>query len=217
MKITNLNLEIDNKKILSNINMDIENYGITVILGSSGSGKSSLLKSIIGEYKHYQGSITNCNSISYMPQGNTLLPWLNVSDNITLPFELSKKEINIDNLSNIISLLKLEESKKKFPHQLSGGMKTRVMLARTFIEEKDLIILDEPFTGLDYIHKLEIYEWIKTLEKTYHKKIIIVTHDIDEAIELADIIYILSGSPSSFSKNLEKPFSKEQILQELKK
>ena len=185
---------------LKDINLTIKSGEFIAIVGSSGCGKSTLLNIIAKIDKNYEGSIVNKGSIGYMLQQDALLPWLSVYENIILP---KKFNYNI-NEKYVIKLLKkynLFEFKDKLPNDLSGGMKQRVAFIRTLATNPSILLLDEPFSALDYQTRLILENDIYNLIKKEKKTAIIVTHDISEACALANRVVVLSKRPGTI-KNI---------------
>jgi len=185
---------------LKDINLTIKSGEFIAIVGSSGCGKSTLLNIIAKIDKNYEGSIVNKGSIGYMLQQDALLPWLSVYENIILP---KKFNYNI-NEKYVIKLLKkynLFEFKDKLPSDLSGGMKQRVAFIRTLATNPSILLLDEPFSALDYQTRLILENDIYNLIKKEKKTAIIVTHDISEACALANRVVVLSKRPGTI-KNI---------------
>lgn len=176
---------------INNINLDINTDEITVILGKSGCGKTTLLRMIKGIEKPTFGSIeTNSLNIAYIFQEPRLMPWLNVFDNVT--FGLEKKDIKKDVIDDLISLVGLDDFKTYFPHQLSGGMQSRVSLIRALAVNSNYILMDEPFAALDYFTRETLQnELLKIYEKS-KVGIMFVTHNIDEALKLGHKIIVMS-------------------------
>tara|TARA_Y100001970_G_scaffold291948_1_gene431171 strand:- start:1658 stop:2344 length:687 start_codon:yes stop_codon:yes gene_type:complete len=176
------------------------------IVGHSGCGKSTLLELIAGVKEPDSGKIEFQNShnrlgkIAYMQQKDLLLPWLNVEENILLPLKI-KGKISIESIEDMqkkASILGIYEYLKYFPKELSGGLRQRVSFLRTILQDSEFILLDEPFASLDSIKRLEIYNWIESHRHYINKSIILVTHDIDEAIFLSDQIIIMDSGVENF-------------------
>jgi NitT/TauT family transport system ATP-binding protein len=193
VKIMNLCKSYDGHKILDNLNIKFKKDKITVILGPSGCGKTTLLNIITGIEKEYSGKvILNSKSISYIFQEDRLIEQLTVYENIAfvLKSTMNKKEMD-SIIHKYLTLVKLLEYKDKLPSKLSGGMKRRVAIARAFAYKSRLLLMDEPFKGLDDKLKKEIIEEFLKIYEQDKRTIILVTHDMKEAELLGDEIYSL--------------------------
>lgn len=179
--------------VLDNINMNIPENKITVISGPSGCGKTTLLNIIGGIEKEDSGKvILKSNSISYIFQEDRLIPHLTVYENIAFVLKsiMNKNEINRI-VTKYLEMVKLIEVKDKLPSKLSGGMKRRVAIARAFAYKSKLLLMDEPFKGLDDELKNEIIEEFLKLYKKDKRTVVLVTHDKEEARLLGDLVYSL--------------------------
>lgn len=201
IEFNKVNKTFISKKEITNVLKDISfkvNQGeIVAIVGPSGCGKTTLLNLISGLIKPDDGNILIHGKIGYMFQKDNLFEWRNVYKNITLGLEINKKEINKSKIDEILKKYGLYEFKEYYPKQLSGGMRQRVALIRTLILNPDILLLDEPFSSLDYQSKIIVQEDIYKIIKESKKTTLIVTHDISEAIALADYVYVLSKRPST--------------------
>ena len=193
-------------------------FGKTIaILGHSGCGKSTLLQMISGILNpstgkiKLNGSTKRLGKIAYMQQNDLLLPWLTVQENLMLYFKIKKTNTknNFKDMLEKAKILGIEEYLQFFPSELSGGLKQRVSLLRTILQNSEFILLDEPFASLDAITRLELYSWIERIKKLINKSIILVTHDIEEAIFLSDQVIIMASGENNFRYdlpiNLEHP------------
>lgn len=180
-------------EIFYNLNLKFEKGKITMVLGPSGCGKTTLLNIIAGIDKNYSGQIiVNSKNISYVFQEDRLIPNLSVFENIAFVLKSSEKRSNIEKVVNeCLQMVQLEEYKDKFPDELSGGMKRRVAFARSIVYNSSLILMDEPFKGLDFELKSKIIDKFLEIQREKKRTIIIVTHDKDEAEKLGDMIYSL--------------------------
>lgn len=189
--------------VIKNLNFDVFDGEIVCILGTSGCGKSTLLNIISGLDKNFGGNINyyiDKQNIGYMLQDSALFPWLNIYENASL----SSKIKGINNKQYIDNLLKkydLDNFKDKYPNNLSGGMKQRVALIRTTATKPSLLLLDEPFAALDYQTRLLISNDVYKLIKERSITTIMITHDISEAISIADRVIVLSKRPC-YIKNI---------------
>lgn len=189
---------------IENISFDLKQGEFLSIVGSSGCGKSTLLNIIAGLDKKTSGNLTYtpCLKVGYMLQEDALLPWLTVYQNAIIGLKLLKIDTS-ENLEYVKSLLVtygLEKFIDKYPSELSGGMKQRVALIRTLATKPDLLLLDEPFSALDYQSRLMVSDDVYKIIKKEKKTVIMITHDIAEAVSLSDKIIVLSKRPATIKK-----------------
>lgn len=200
---------------LSNISLTVEEGEFVSFLGPSGCGKTTLLSIIANLIKPTNGTVLleekpvsfSKNKIGYMLQQDYLFPWKTIEENILIGIKLSK-QLNEKNKAAALSLLKqigLKGTEKQFPKQLSGGMRQRVALVRTLATEPKLLMLDEPFSALDYQTKLKLEDLVFKTLKDYGKTAILVTHDIGEAIAMSDRVFLFSSSPGRLHQIFEMP------------
>lgn len=185
--------------VLKNMNFSVKEGEILAILGPSGCGKSTLLNILSGLLKPSSGEAHIKGKIGYMFQRDHLLEWRTIMDNITIGLEIQKKLDN-NHKKGIEGLLKdygLWEFRNRYPKELSGGMRQRVALIRTLAVDPDILLLDEAFSSLDYQTRLLVSDDIYKIIKNEKKTTILVTHDISEAISMADFVGVLSRRPST--------------------
>ena len=203
LSIKNLSFNYPNNYILKDINIHVNKGEIVSILGGSGVGKTTLFNVIAGINNLQTGEITIQGDknfkgkVSYMLQKDLLLEHKTVIQNIILPLlikKVGKKEAEEEAIKNL-KLFNLYEYKDKYPSELSGGMRQRVALLRTYMFKEELFLLDEPFSALDAITKISLQK----LELTT----LLITHDIDEAIELSDRIYIIKNKPGEIVSEIK--------------
>nr|WP_319556882.1 ABC transporter ATP-binding protein [uncultured Vibrio sp.] len=200
---------------LAGVNMNIPAGQWTVLLGRSGCGKTTILRYLAGlldEQVKWQGELTTTDGIAlheriaYMAQQDLLLPWLNVLDNVCLSSRFSHANSNsTDEKQRAIQLLEqvgLADYANAKPMQLSGGMRQRVALARTLMQDKPLVLMDEPFSALDAVTRHKLQTLSATLLKG--KTVVLITHDPQEAVRLANQLYVLQGTPAQ-AKHLLVP------------
>lgn len=190
----------DETKVLDDISFDIYEGDFIGLIGPSGCGKSSILNILSSLDKEYKGTIKTKENlkIGYMFQEDTLFPWLTIYDNAMLGLKISKtytKE-NINYIDNLLKKYNLYDFKDKYPKELSGGMKQRLSLIRTLAFKPDILLLDEPYSALDYQTKLKVSNDVYQIIKNENKTAIIVTHDIEEAISMCLKIIVLSKRPT---------------------
>ncbi|MED1865185.1 ABC transporter ATP-binding protein [Fictibacillus nanhaiensis] len=190
------------------VNLSVKEGEIIGILGTSGCGKSTLLRVLSGLDQHYEGTISienSNNQIGMMFQEPRLLPWLSVKKNIS--FGLEKEERNTDKYKTYLDLVGLADFENHYPKDLSGGMAQRTAIARALITEPEILLLDEPFSALDAFTKMQLQDLLISIWQKKKTTMILVTHDIDEALYLCDRIFILKGQPGEvYSEvSVEKP------------
>ena len=202
--INNLSKKYKDKLILENINLYVDENEIVSIIGPSGCGKSTIFNILSNLTTYDCGNIYVSGNFSYMYQNDLLLPYKTIIDNVSLPLVLKgeKKKKSRDMVNSYFSTFGLKGYENKYPHELSGGMRQRANFMRTFINSSDIMLLDEPFGALDSITRASMQNWLLDIKKQIKSTILLVTHDIDEAIILSDRIYILSNKPSFISKEL---------------
>ncbi|MBT3938603.1 MAG: ABC transporter ATP-binding protein [Pelagibacterales bacterium] len=190
-------LSLNKDELLSNIKFDIKLHQWTVIIGQSGVGKSTLLKVIadLNIPKNFTNkiikNIATETSFSWMAQNDLLLPWLTVIENITLGQKLRSEKIDLNKANILLEKVGLINFAKELPATLSGGMRQRVALARTLMENHDIILMDEPFSSLDSITRSKIQKLTWSLLQ--NKTVIMVTHDPLEALMLSNELFYISN------------------------
>ena len=195
----------DELLVIDNISFNVFKNDVIALIGPSGCGKSSILNIISNLDKNYKGKIIKEQNIkiAYMFQEDTLFDWLTIYENATFNLKLTKQltNENINYINNLLKKYKLYEFKNKYPNELSGGMKQRLSLIRTLSLKPDILLLDEPFSALDYQTKLKILCDVYKIIKEENITAIIVTHDIEEAISLCNKIIVLTNRPTKI-KNI---------------
>lgn len=204
LSIKNLNKTYHTKsgetKALLDICLDVKEGEFICIVGSSGCGKSTLLSILAGLEDKSSGTVKwNKENpvIGYMLQNDALFPWLTILDNAILGLNIQNKKTteNINYVKNLLKTYSLIDFINKYPDELSGGMKQRVALIRTLALKPDILLLDEPFSALDYQTRLAVSDDVYKIIKKEKKTAIMITHDIAEAISLADRVIVLSKRP----------------------
>lgn len=187
---------------VSHLDLSVEPGEFISIVGPSGCGKSTILSMLAGQLTPSEGNLKVNGTIGYMLQKDHLLPWRNIRNNALLGLEIQKK-LTPENITYTEFLLKqygLGDFTEHFPWQLSGGMRQRVALIRTLSIHPDILLLDEPFSALDYQTRLSVSDEIGTIIRKEGKTAILVTHDISEAICLADKVFVLTKRPATVKK-----------------
>ena len=203
LDIKNLSYSFGNNPILKDINIHVNKNEMVAIVGSSGVGKSTLFNLIAGVLKKQVGEITINGSndyigkVAYMLQKDLLFEHKTIIDNVILPLIIAKvnKKEALEEGNRILKQFNLDKYANKYPQQLSGGMRQRVALIRTYMFKRKIFLLDEAFSALDAITKKELHKWYLDLKKEFNLTTLLITHDIEEAVFLSDRIYILGNKP----------------------
>lgn len=203
LEVKNLSYSFGNNPILKDINIHVNENEIVAIVGSSGVGKSTLFNLIAGVLKKQIGEITINDSndyigkVAYMLQKDLLFEHKTIINNVILPLIIAKvnKKKALEEGNKILKQFNLDRYANKYPQQLSGGMRQRVALIRTYMFKRKIFLLDEAFSALDAITKKELHKWYLDLKKEFNLTTLLITHDIEEAVFLSDRIYILGNKP----------------------
>lgn len=205
LRTDNISVSFDNRKIIENISIELNRGELVSLLGVSGSGKSTLFNVVSGLLKPDTGSVFFKDEditgkpglISYMLQKDLLLPYKTIIDNVALPLTVKGmgKRASREKARPYFEEFGIEGTEKKYPCQLSGGMRQRAALLRTYMFSQEVALLDEPFSALDTITKSSMHKWYINIMEQIKLSTLFITHDIDEAILLSDRIYILGGIP----------------------
>lgn len=213
---------------VSDVSLVLKESEFVSIIGPSGCGKSTLFNMISGLIVEDEGEIridgapvkARKGLVSYMYQKDLLLSWLKIIDNVALPLRvkgISKKEARAE-VAELFKTFGLEGFEHKYPHQLSGGMRQRAALMRTYVYSRDIMLLDEPFGGLDALTKAKMQDWLLGVNDELKASILFITHDIEEAIYLSDRIYLMSDRPSTIKEEirveLPRPRNRDMMVSE---
>lgn len=224
----NISKSFEGNKIIDNVSIHLKKGEIVSLLGQSGVGKSTLFNVLSGIYMPDSGKVLlngddvtgKPGRVSYMLQKDLLLPYKTVLDNTALPLIIKgeKKKIARGKASALFFKFGLEGCEKKYPSQLSGGMRQRAALLRTYLSSHGIALLDEPFSALDTLTKSAMHKWYLGVMSEIELATVFITHDIDEAILLSDRIYIMTGKPGEITSEIEikekKPRSEDFNLTE---
>ncbi len=189
--------------VLNDLNLVVDPGEVVVLVGPSGCGKTTILNLLSGYIEPVSGTVRREGIIRTVYQQDGLFPWLTVSENIAIGLRSVEDPARREKeLLDLIALIRLEGFEHHYPHQLSGGMRQRVELARVLAGDSDILLMDEPFSALDYQGRLRMrWELVRLLEKRPHT-VVFVTHDIEEAAQLADRVLVLSNRPATISREL---------------
>lgn len=212
LTVTDVTLAYENTNIIEDISIELHDNELVCLLGASGGGKTTLFNVISGLKKPDKGKIMlngrdvtgRPGHISYMLQKDLLLPYRTIEDNVALPLLIKgeKKKEARRKAGELFEEFGLDGTEKKYPKQLSGGMRQRAALLRTYMFSKDVALLDEPFSALDTLTKSDMHRWYLDVMDKIHLSTLFITHDIDEAILLSDRIYLLTGRPGRITEEI---------------
>lgn len=217
LRVESIAFAYSKKKIIEELSFQVDKGEFVTILGPSGCGKSTILKLLTGLKQKQNGRILVDGKaveglslkFSYMPQEDLLLEWETVLQNVCLYQRIHKEKYNQEEVMQQLEAFGLKGYENAYPSELSGGMRQRVAFLRTVRCDADILLLDEPFGALDVITRGEMQAWLRTLRQTVNKTVLLVTHDIDEALYLSDRILIVGGSPSKIRKEFNSETSND--------
>ena len=205
----------DNYSMMEDLSFHVERGEFVSLIGASGCGKSTIFRLITRLLEPQSGEIyvdgqeihKMKSYAGYMPQRDMLFPWRTIDKNLKLPMEIQKvpKEEQDKKVEEVLSQAGLLEYRHKYPKDLSGGMRQRISFARTLLTSADLMLLDEPFSALDALTRMDMQEWLLRQWEHFHKTIVFITHDVEEAIFLSKRIYIITETPMHALKVVDVP------------
>ena len=209
---------------LDDINLDIPTGCFFMIVGPSGCGKTTLLRILAGLEEHSSGSLeiaspaANRPSNSMVFQGDSLFPWMTVWENAA--YGLNMRGVPTSEVKNVVGHYLARTGLSRFhdyyPHQLSGGMRQRVSIARAFANDPDILLMDEPFSALDEQNKVLLQEELLRIWEETRKTVMFITHSVDEAVTLGDRIMIMTAHPGSSKVLVDVPFERPRSVLELR-
>ncbi|MFQ7584222.1 MAG: ABC transporter ATP-binding protein [[Clostridium] symbiosum] len=214
LEVSGLSFSYDNKKLFENLDFSIKEGEFVSLLGPSGCGKSTILKLLTGVIQAETGRITVdgqpvtglSEHFAYMPQNDLLFPWKTILDNVCLYGQIhgSMEEMRREASKNFPAF-GLEGYETKYPSSLSGGMRQRAAFLRTALCKADILLLDEPFGALDVRTRGDMQDWLISMRARLNRTVLLVTHDMDEALYLSDRILILNQAPAHITCEIEIP------------
>lgn len=210
------------KDVLCDINLGIREGEFVSFIGPSGCGKTTLLSIIAGLFPPTKGKVyidgeeistLNQSHIGYMLQQDYLFPWKNIEDNITIGLKIMERSQKTHKVTAnaLLQEVGLANVSGNYPRELSGGMRQRVALARTLAVNPRILLLDEPFSALDYQSKLKLEDLVVETLKAYQKTAVLVTHDIGEAIAMSERVFLFSANPGTLHRVFEIPEALQQL------
>lgn len=195
----------EDEPVVQGMDLVLEKGKFYSMVGASGCGKSTVLRLLCGLLKPDQGTIlyqgqelsSGTKVGSYMPQRDLLFPWRTVSANLALPLEIAKCPRNERErkIQAMLERVGLKGQGERYPSELSGGMRQRAAFGRTLLNEHELLLLDEPFSALDALTRMDMQDWLKRQLEEDEKTVVLITHDVDEALYLSDTIFVAADRP----------------------
>jgi putative hydroxymethylpyrimidine transport system ATP-binding protein len=214
-----------NKPILENFDFNVFDNEFVSIIGPSGCGKSTLFRIITGLEQPERGKVyingiaheSRLGHVGYMPQQDLLMPWRTILENAVLPLELKgvKKEEAEAQVLPLFKEFGLAGIERKYPGELSGGMRQRVSFLRTVVTGSNVLLLDEPFSALDAITRLTMQEWLLEQWEKRKKTVLFITHDVNEALFMSDRIFVFADTPATSLQEVEVPLKRPRSIQDV--
>ncbi len=209
-------------EVLDGVSMHLGGGELVTILGPSGCGKSTIFSILTGAVRRTSGHVLIDNAplgptterFAVMPQTDALLPWRRVIDNVTLGLEvqgISRRRAR-ERVEPLLETFGLEDFARAYPFQLSGGMRQRAALLRTVVQDRSVLLLDEPFGALDALTRTEMQAWLESVWDTFRWSVLLITHDIREAVFLSDRIYVLSPRPARVVAEVTVPLDRPRRI-----
>ncbi|HAF24892.1 MAG TPA: ABC transporter ATP-binding protein [Blastocatellia bacterium] len=203
LRIEDGSVGFDSLEVFRHLSLEISWGEFVAVVGPSGCGKTTLLNLFSGFLKPSAGRVLCSGGVRMVYQHDSLFPWQTAAQNIALGLrDLSSEAERERQLKEMLRLINLEEFAGHYPHQLSGGMRQRVELARALAGDTDILLLDEPFSSLDYLTRLRMRRELARMLDELPRTVVLVTHDIEEAAQLADRILVLSERPARICREL---------------
>jgi NitT/TauT family transport system ATP-binding protein len=214
------------KTALTDVSFSIEESSFVAVVGPSGCGKSTLLNLISGLLMPTAGSVKVKgkvvsgvrHDVGYMPSQDSLLPWRDVLGNVAYPLELRgiPKAERTERAREMIAAVGLSKAESFYPHALSHGMRQRVAIARTFAADSDIVLMDEPFSALDAQTRMKVQDLFMSIWERKNPTVVLITHDVAEAVALADRVVSITGAPGTVQSvheiNIQRPRTVEDLI-----
>lgn len=207
--------------VLADITLSVRQGEFVSILGPSGAGKSTIFKLLTGALQPDGGDIRfdgekltpATRPFGFMPQHDALMPWRKIIDNTTLGLEVQgmARKTARERVKPLFAEFGLDGFEQHYPAQLSGGMRQRAALLRTIVQERDMLLLDEPFGALDALTRAQMQRWLQTMWERHRWTALLITHDVREAVFLSDRIYVLTGRPARMLREIEVPLPRPRV------
>ncbi|MBV9865516.1 MAG: ABC transporter ATP-binding protein [Abitibacteriaceae bacterium] len=203
LRLHNVSRSFGEVAVIQGLNLEIGHGEFVAIVGPSGCGKTTLLNLLSGFDKPTAGTVERFGQVRTVYQQGGLLPWLTAAQNISLGLRhIMPKAKQDQQLQDLLNLIRLDGFAHHYPHQLSGGMRQRVEIARALAGDSDILLMDEPFSSLDYLTRLRMRQELARLLALRPRTVVFVTHDIEEAAQLADRVVVLTERPAHIQDTL---------------
>ncbi len=225
LQLRDLRLAFGDLPVLDGISLSVHPGEFVSILGPSGAGKSTIFRLLIGDLQPGSGEAfvdgvpfaESTTRFAFMPQRDALMPWRRIIDNVTLGLEvygMARREAR-ERVRPLLPEFGLEGFERYYPSQLSGGMRQRAALLRTIVQNRDMLLLDEPFGALDALTRTRMQHWLSGIWDRHRWTALLVTHDVREAVFLSDRIYVLSERPARVRREIAVPLARPRTLADL--
>jgi len=222
LEVRGLDKRFGDLEVLRDLSLEARSGEFVAVLGPSGCGKSTAFSILTGGTPANAGEVRvdgelgdgRSGRFAYMPQSDALLPWRRVLDNATLGLEvrgMRRREAR-ERVRPLLATFGLDGFETAYPFELSGGMRQRAALLRTVVQECDVLLLDEPFGALDALTRTEMQRWLESVWERFRWTVLLITHDVREAVYLADRIYVLSPRPGTVVAELAVPLPRPRTL-----
>lgn len=215
LELRSVSKSFDQLAVLADISLSVHPGEFVSILGPSGAGKSTILQLLTGALRHDGGDIlcagapleANSHRFAFMPQRDALMPWRRIIDNATLGLEVQgmSRAAARERVLPLFAEFGLSGFERHYPSQLSGGMRQRVALLRTVAQQRSMLLLDEPFGALDALTRARMQRWLASMRVHHDWTVLLITHDVREAVFLSDRVYVLSPRPARISRHYDIP------------
>ena len=215
LRVEELSIQVDKRALVKDFSCELQEGQITCLIGPSGCGKSSVLKWLAGILSHKldaKGSLTldgkplQCphSSLAYQPQSDALFPWLTIAGNAALGLELAgwSRKTAQNEVVALFEVFGLEGCEHLYPDQISGGMRQRAAFLRTIVQSSRFVLLDEPFSALDAVTRLKMQDWLCERLSETPRGVLMVTHDLHEATQIADRVLVMPSGPEPLVANI---------------
>jgi ABC-type nitrate/sulfonate/bicarbonate transport system ATPase subunit len=222
LEVRDVRASYDDLPVLDGIDLTAAPGEFVSILGPSGSGKSTLFNVLTGSVRPDAGDILvdgapldgHGRHFAFMPQQDALLPWRRILDNLTLGLEVQgvRRRQARERVRPLLPTFGLDQFERSYPFQLSGGMRQRAALLRTVVQGRDVLLLDEPFGALDALTRAEMQGWLQQVWQEFRWTVLLITHDVREAVFLSDRIYVLSPRPAQVATVVEVPLARPRTV-----